>query len=308
MLEMRRTLSSLFGTGLTVFAVAALIGCENPAGGDGGNRGEGTAALDALSGRWTITDNPWGDAHFTLVFDSAGGYEIEDREGTVFESGPVEDVTDSSFHYTIEEYSGDDEQIEIPADNYAEYEISEDKLTITFYDDETKETAFGTVKAQRLYLALIYRGEIDGSPGSYEKWIQIYNNEFPIDIWYGDNTEATPNQTADYIWFDLTEGAEGVQISEGTYTLGNGMEVAADATDAGIASDGSVSQPDLYYDSREDTPTGYTVDQLVSDASLTVERDGSRYQLTVAYTFDGGADTKKYFDLAVSETYDLSGE
>ena len=202
--------------------------------------------------------------------------------------GGADDGDGSSPLDTIEQYNGSGE-IDVPAENYAEYAISGDNLSITFYDDDSKETAFGTVEAQRLYLALIYQGEIDGSPDSYEKWIQVYNDDVPIDVWYGDSTE-------------------GMDSSEGTYTLGNGLEVAADATAAGIASDGSVSEPDLYYDSRADPPTGFTNDQLINDASVTVAREGPRYLLTVSYTLDGGGSEQKYFNLAVTESYDQSEE
>jgi hypothetical protein len=301
-----RKISALLVSALAVGVLLLLPACENllTEEDDGDN---GLSPLETLSGRWTITELPWDDVHFTLVFNTDRTYAIEDGSGTVFENGPVENVTSSSLYYTIEQYDLDD-SLDVPADNYAEYEINGDHLTITFYDDDTKEIAFGTVEAQRVYLSLVYQGEIDGSPGSYEKWVYVTSGDIPMDVWHGDAPSATASDTADYIWLNLTDDSDGTDVSSGSYALSNGMTVAADATDAQVASDGSVSQPATYYDTRaQGTGPNFTRDEIISDATLTVDRSGELYLLTLSYTFESGGTLDKYFELPVTNTYDVSG-
>ncbi len=188
-----------------VMVLIALMGCSDLLNDENEENDEDEES--GLSGRWTVWDYPGPDweNHFTLVFDNTPSYSIEGRDGEVFETGPISNVTSNSFDYTIDQ--ADHLPDIVGNTNYAEYTIDDDQLTVTFYDDETKVTAFGTLKAQRMELALIYRGE-DGD-GNYETWIQIYNDAFQIDAQYGDSA-STATDTADYIWMVFLDDSQGI--------------------------------------------------------------------------------------------------
>ncbi len=104
----------------------------------------------ALQGSWEITGKPdvgW-EAHTYFVFlPGADGYQIQDTDGLVFESGPVLNLTESNFEYEIDEHTLLPEVV--GAENYAEYTLDRDDLSITFYADRDKSANFGTIQAVR---------------------------------------------------------------------------------------------------------------------------------------------------------------
>lgn len=290
-------------------ALILLAGCENVLNeeGDEGAQQSSDETIDsALSGRWTVWEYPgsdWED-HFTLVFDDTPNYSIEGRDGVVFETGPISNAADGSFDYAIDQ--ADHAPSIVGNENYAEYAVDGDQLSITFYDDETKATAFGTLKAQRMELALIYQGADDD--GNYETWIQIYNDAFPVDIWYGDSTSTTANDTAEYIWVNLTDSSQNIGVDPGTYTFPDGgINVLADATDVDIANDGDTASPDIYYDTRPSSGPTFTRTEVISDGTVTIGRDGDLYEITLSYTFESGDTLQKHFKLPVAREYDMSG-
>ena len=112
-----------------------------------GNGGD-TDPAENLRGTWSITENPNSvEPHDALVFTSENEYRILDGNDDVFERGPMREVTSESFEYTMEQ--ADHAPGLVGNENYAEYSIDGDELTITFYDDQTKETKFVSFVAVR---------------------------------------------------------------------------------------------------------------------------------------------------------------
>ncbi len=102
-----------------------------------------------LEGSWEITGKPAGwELHTYFVFlPNAENYQILDADRLVFESGPILNLTDSSFDYIMEEYTPF--PAFIGSENYAEYTLDRDDLSITFYADRQKSANFGTMIAVR---------------------------------------------------------------------------------------------------------------------------------------------------------------
>jgi hypothetical protein len=104
-----------------------------------------------LVGSWEITDKPtdviWEPHAFFVFLTDASGYEIQSTDRTVFESGPVYNLKSTSFNLDIEEQTFQPELI--GGENYAEYSLSGNTITITFYDDSSKDITFGTITATR---------------------------------------------------------------------------------------------------------------------------------------------------------------
>ena len=104
----------------------------------------------ALEGTWVIVQKPaelW-EPHTTFtILAGAEGYEFRDQNGQVFESGPVSNITRSSFDYTIAVHTG--APFLEGSDNYAEYTATPRELTVTFYDDSSKAAVFGTITCER---------------------------------------------------------------------------------------------------------------------------------------------------------------
>ena len=104
----------------------------------------------ALEGSWEIRQKPdagW-EAHTYFVFlPDAEGYQIQDANRSVFESGPILNLTDSNFDYEIDEHTIIPEIV--GTENYAEYVLDRDDLSITFYADRQKSANFGTIQAIR---------------------------------------------------------------------------------------------------------------------------------------------------------------
>ena len=104
-----------------------------------------------LQGSWEITDHPDTpayDAFAYYVFRSgAEGFQIQDADRTVWQSGPILNLTDSSYDYQIEEntlypqFEG--------AENYAEYTLDGDDLTIVLYTDRDKTAQIATLVCVR---------------------------------------------------------------------------------------------------------------------------------------------------------------
>ena len=105
----------------------------------------------ALQDSWEITakpDNTIWEPHIYFVFTpNAEGYQIQDVDRSVFESGPILNLTDSNFDYQIVEHTLFPE-VE-GGQNYAEYTLDRDDLSITFYADREKSANFGTIHAVR---------------------------------------------------------------------------------------------------------------------------------------------------------------
>ena len=105
----------------------------------------------ALQGSWEITGKPevgW-EAHTYFVFlPGADGYQIQDADRAVFESGPILNLAESNFDYEIDEHKLIPEIV--GTENYAEYTRDRDDLSITFYADREKTGgSFGTIIAVR---------------------------------------------------------------------------------------------------------------------------------------------------------------
>jgi hypothetical protein len=126
-----------------LIGVAIIASCALVTGDDGAD----DPAAD-LRGSWSITENPNGvTPHDALVFTTDNEYRILNADDQVFERGPMREVTSSGFEYTIEQ--ADHEPDLVGSENYAEYSIEGDELTITFYDDDTKQTEFVSFVAVR---------------------------------------------------------------------------------------------------------------------------------------------------------------
>ena len=105
----------------------------------------------ALVGTWEITEKPDNDAwspHAYLVFTiGVDQYRMLDDNRSMFEVGSITNLTHSSFDCVIEtstdfpEWEG--------SQNYAEYSLSGSRLSLTFFDDDTKAVPFGTIVAER---------------------------------------------------------------------------------------------------------------------------------------------------------------
>ena len=104
----------------------------------------------ALQGSWEITDKPddavWEPHTYFVFMPNAEGYQIQDDVRSVFESGPVLNLTESSFDYEIDEHYITEI---VGTENYAEYTLDRDDLSITFYADRQKSANFGTILAVR---------------------------------------------------------------------------------------------------------------------------------------------------------------
>lgn len=127
-----------------VAGVAAVLvaGCDTPTDGS-----EDPAA--ALRGTWTISTNTMTDgAHHTLQITTDDEYVFRDESDTIFERGTMTRITGSSFECEITEYTPDPPP-SVGDENYAEYNIVDDDLTITWYDDNTRETQFVRFTATR---------------------------------------------------------------------------------------------------------------------------------------------------------------
>ena len=104
----------------------------------------------ALQGSWEITGKPDGDIWqpptYFVFTPGADSYKIQDVSRSVFESGPILNLTESNFDYEIDEHT----LVEIVgSENYAEYTLDRDDLSITFYADREKSANFGTITAVR---------------------------------------------------------------------------------------------------------------------------------------------------------------
>ena len=99
----------------------------------------------ALQGSWEITARPDGyDAFVYYVFrPGAEAYQIQDADGTVWQSGPILNLTDSSFDYQIEENTLFPEFV--GAHNNVEYTLDRDDLTLVLYAGLDKSTQIGTL-------------------------------------------------------------------------------------------------------------------------------------------------------------------
>ena len=105
----------------------------------------------ALQGSWEITDKPGGaffEAHTYLNFlPGAEVYQWQDADRVVMQSGPILNLTDVDFDYVIEENPRFPEFV--GAENYAEYTLDRDDLTITFYTDREKSASIVSFIAVR---------------------------------------------------------------------------------------------------------------------------------------------------------------
>jgi len=105
----------------------------------------------ALQGSWEITGKPEADfwlPHTYLNFlPGAEIYQIQDADRDVFQSGTILNLTEVNFDYEIDE--SDLAPQFIGAENYAEYTLDRDDLTITFYTDRQKTANIVTFIAVR---------------------------------------------------------------------------------------------------------------------------------------------------------------
>ena len=127
---------------LLIFILSALfLSCNFPA----------PSKLYGLLGEWSITERPTDTVadytNYAKFIFSIDKYEIEDKDGKIFESGPISNVTNGSYDYVMEQFD--------PAPEYqgsedcAVFSIDGDILTITFYSRDKSEN-YGTLKAQKL--------------------------------------------------------------------------------------------------------------------------------------------------------------
>jgi hypothetical protein len=104
----------------------------------------------AVQGSWEITAKPdldiWEPHSYFVFLPGADGYQIQDADRSVFESGPVLNLTESNFDYEIDEATVPEI---VGQENYAEYTLNDDDLSITFYADRQKSANFGTIQAVR---------------------------------------------------------------------------------------------------------------------------------------------------------------
>lgn len=111
-----------------------------------------TDPVEALVGTWQITEKPAAakyDPHLYFVFTAnAAGYEIQETGSVVFESGPIANLTYHDFDYTIQVQTKD--ALLVGEENYASYTLAGTTLRITFYDDATRTTTFGTIVAEMM--------------------------------------------------------------------------------------------------------------------------------------------------------------
>ena len=104
----------------------------------------------ALQGSWEITGKPasgWEEHTYFVFLPGADAYQIQDANRSVFESGPVLNLTDTNFDYEIDEHTLMPSIV--GSENYAEYTLDRDDLSITFYADRDKSANFGTILAVR---------------------------------------------------------------------------------------------------------------------------------------------------------------
>ena len=103
----------------------------------------------ALQGSWEITAKPdgWVEHTYFVFTPGADNYKIQDADRSVFESGPILNLTESNYDYEIDEHEFFPDAI--GAECYAEYTLDRDDLSITFYADREKSANFGTIHAVR---------------------------------------------------------------------------------------------------------------------------------------------------------------
>ena len=97
--------------------------------------------------RWQITVKPDDAPHDTLVFTTEGTYLFLDEDGHIFESGQTSNMTETSFEFVMETQR--DRPDLVGADRYAEFEVSDDTLEISYYRDTDKSELFITFTASR---------------------------------------------------------------------------------------------------------------------------------------------------------------
>jgi len=103
-----------------------------------------------LQGTWKITQKPdtWEWHTYFVFLENASGYQIQDSNRAVLESGIISNLTDSSFDYQMDEYTPDPTLV--GSKNYVEYTLTDtDTITMTFYADREKSANFGTITAAR---------------------------------------------------------------------------------------------------------------------------------------------------------------
>lgn len=133
-------------TAIMLSLALLLAGCSSPFQSEEND----SDPAEALRGDWVIEPDskPVADwPHHSFTFTPANEYQILDSSGDVFERGPMSNVTAESFEYTVKQ--ADHAPEIIGNENYAEYEVSGDELTITFYDNPNKTSNYGTYEARR---------------------------------------------------------------------------------------------------------------------------------------------------------------
>ena len=111
----------------------------------------GPSNLYGLVGEWTITERPTDTAadysNYEKIIFTVDKYQIENKNGDIFESGPVSNITETSYDYVMEQF--DPAPAYEGSESSAVFSIDGDSLTITFYS-RNKEDNYGTLKAKKL--------------------------------------------------------------------------------------------------------------------------------------------------------------
>jgi len=105
---------------------------------------------EVLRGSWVFIETPPYTSfakHNTIRFLKSNEYQVLNKSGDIFEKGKLFNITDHSFEYTIIQLSIAPEQV--GSQNYADYSIDGNKLTMIFWYDSTKQISFGTYVAKR---------------------------------------------------------------------------------------------------------------------------------------------------------------
>ena len=106
-----------------------------------------SGSSEELIGRWVILTNPDNaEPHHTMLFTDEEFFILDDQN-TIFEFGTLSNITRSHFDYHIirQDHSPELENTDV----FGEYLITDTIMSITFYDDETKQTRYVTFTAEK---------------------------------------------------------------------------------------------------------------------------------------------------------------
>ena len=99
---------------------------------------------------WSITDVSMNDAPHKKLTYTETSYSFENEAGDVIDAGSITNERYNRYEYVIESVNIEGYTYLEGESGYAEFSISNNTLTITFYDSPSKNTTHLTMTAEKL--------------------------------------------------------------------------------------------------------------------------------------------------------------